>query len=143
MTNQEQDLKIIQTRQEVDDFKTVIESFIGEMRDRDNQRAEEARRLGEEMRDRDNRRAEEIREVREKNETVANNLRAEIRDATRDIRALTIAAVVGIAAIVVEVFAFIWQSINFMWQLETTRQPIYQQPPAQTQPANQNFSPQK
>lgn len=140
MTPQEQDLKIFQTKQEVDDFKTIIESFIGEMRDRDNQRAEETRRIDAEMRDRDNRRAEEIREVREKNEVVANNLRTEIRDATRDIRALTIAAVVGIAAIVVGVFAFIWQSINFMWQLENTRHPIYQQPPVQTQPANQNLS---
>lgn len=45
MTDSEQDIKIAQTKQEVDDFKSIVENFIQEMRDRDNKRDQDIREL--------------------------------------------------------------------------------------------------
>lgn len=115
----EQDIKIAQTKQEVDDFKAVIENFIGEMRDRDNKRDADIRELRknheEDMREFQKKHDEDMKKIQEKQDEIANELRMEIRETTKEIRSLTIAAVVGIVAIAVAVIAFVfvtWQSIN-------------------------------
>ena len=119
MTNAEQDIKIERIDQKVDSFKETVENFI------------------QEMRDRDNRRDADIRELRQKHDAlsarqdaVANELRAEIRDGMKHIQNLTIAVIIGIVAIAVAVFAFVWQN-------SSNNQPQNYQPPAQTQ----NYSP--
>ena len=119
MTNAEQDIKIAQTKQEVDDFKSIIENFIGEMRDRDNQRDADIKEL---------RKKHDALSARQ--DAVANELRAEIRDGMKHIQNLTIAVIIGIVAIAVAVFAFVWQN-------SSNNQPQNYQPPAQTQ----NYSP--
>ena len=120
MTNAEQDIKIAQTKQEVDDFKSIIENFIGEMRDRDNQRDADIKEL---------RKKHDALSARQ--DAIANELRAEIRDGMKHIQNLTIAVIIGIVAIAVAVIAFVWQN-------SSNNQPQnYQPPPAQTQ----NYSP--
>lgn len=64
MTNQEQDIKIERTSQQVDDFKSIIENFIGEMRDRDNQRAAEIREFRERQNFLQQKHDEEMREIK-------------------------------------------------------------------------------
>ncbi len=123
MTNAEQDIKIAQTKQEVDDFKSIIENFIDEMRDRDNKRDADIKELRRQH-------EADMREMQKKQDAVANELRAEIRDALKNIQNLTIAAIVGIVAIAVAVIAFVFMA----WQ--SADQKVNYQPPAQTQ----NFS---
>ena len=116
MTNAEQDIKIAQTKQEVDDFKSIIENFIGEMRDRDNQRDADIKEL---------RKKHDALSARQ--DAVANELRAEIRDGMKHIQNLTIAVIIGTVAIAVAVFAFVWQN-------SSNNQPQnYQPPPVQSQ----------
>ena len=112
MTNAEQDIKIERIDQKVDSFKETVENFI------------------QEMRDRDNRRDADIRELRQKHDADMKELRTEIRDGLKHIQNLTIAVIIGIVAIAVAVFAFVWQN-------SSNNQPQNYQPPAQTQ----NYSP--
>ena len=106
MSSAEQDAKIAQTKQEVDDFKSIIENFISEMRDRDNKRDAD------------------IRELRTKHDADMKEMREEIKANTRDIHTFTIAAVVGIGAIVVSVLVFV---VNFI--LNPPQPQIYFSPP--------------
>ena len=112
MTNAEQDIKIERIDQKVDSFKETVENFI------------------QEMRDRDNRRDADIRELRQKHDADMKELRTEIRDGMKHIQNLTIAVIIGIVAIAVAVFAFVWQN-------SSNNQAQNYQPPAQTQ----NYSP--
>ena len=69
-----------------------IDMFIGEMRDRDNQRAAEIR----EMRDRDNQRAAEIREMQARFDDKFNSHISQMHN-------MAIATMIGIGAMVVTV----------------------------------------
>ena len=73
-----------------------------------------------------------IQEMRDRdNDADMKELRTEIRDGMKHIQNLTIAVIIGIVAIAVAVFAFVWQN-------SSNNQPQnYQPPPAQTQ----NYSP--
>ena len=92
--------------QEMRDFKT-------EMRDRDNQRAEE-------IRNRDNQRAEELREIRqrqdaarEKHDVDMKEMREDIKGTLRHIQNLTIASMVGIGAIAVATWVFVLSNVRY------------------------------
>ena len=164
MTNAEQDIKIVQTKQEVDDFKAIIENFIGEMRDRDNKRDADIKEIRKQreadnakyeadmkelrrQREADNAKYEadmkELRKQREadnaKYEATANELRTEIRDGIKHIQNLTVAGIIGFLAIAVAVIAFVWQNVS-----NNQMQANYQPPPAQIQnyspPQNPNYS---
>ena len=147
MTNAEQDIKIAQTKQEVDDFKSIIENFIGEMRDRDNKRDADIKELRKQreadrtQHEADMKEIEKKREAdRAQHEADMKELRTEIRDGLKHIQNLTIAVIIGIVAIAVAVFAFVWQNSS------NNQAQNYQPPPAQTQnfaqPQAQNNSPQ-
>ena len=112
MTNQEQDIKIAQTKQEVDDFKATIENFIQEMRDRDNKRDAD------------------IRELRQKHEEDMKEISQKIDNTIKHIQGLTIASMVGIGAIAVSVIVFVGNSI-----FNPPQPQYYYPPPAQTQTA--------
>lgn len=142
MTGAEQDIKIAQTKQEVDDFKAIIENFIGEMRDRDNKRDADIRELRErhdadmkelrKQREEDRKQYEtDMKEMQKKQDAIANELRTEIREANRDIRTFTIASAVGIGAIVISVIVFVVNSI--FTSAQTSEKIQYQPPPTQTQ----------
>ena len=114
--------------QEMRDFKT-------EMRDRDNQRAEEIRnrdnQRAEEIRNRDNQRAEELREIRqrqdaaqakhdadfraaqEKHDADMKEMREDIKGTLRHIQNLTIASMVGIGAIAVATWVFVLSNVRY------------------------------
>ena len=70
----------------------------------------------EEMRDRDNQRAKEIMELRQKHDADIKELNAKIDSKfdklSSQIQSLTIAAVVGIGAIVIGGGAIIWSAIS-------------------------------
>ena len=128
MTNAEQDIKIAQTKQEVDDFKAIIKNFIGEMRDRDNKRDADIKEIRQQR-----------EEDRKQHEADMKELRTEIRDGIRHIQSLTIAAIGGIVAIAVAIIAFVfvtWQSIDQSIDRKIDQRFQYL-PPAQTQ----NYSP--
>lgn len=135
MIGAEQDIKIAQTKQEVDDFKSIIENFIGEMRDRDNKRDADIKELRQQREEDRKQHDADMKEI-EKNRVADNakyeadmkELRQEIHAATRDIRNFTIASVVGVGAIVVGVLGFIANSI-----FNPPQPQIICQPPAQTQ----------
>lgn len=138
MTDNERDIKIAQTKQEVDDFKMVIESFIAEMRDRDNQRAAEIARVEaqtaakiEALREKREDDMKALAEQREKdaakNEATANELRKEIRDSVKHIQNTAIAAVIGIVAIGVGILRF-----AFSRDSEPQNQPPVQKQTIQT-----------
>jgi len=110
MTPQEQGLKIVQVKQEVDDFKATIENFIMEMRDRDNKRDAD------------------IRELREKHEADMKEISQKIDNTIRHIQGLTIASMVGIGAIAVSVIVFVGNSI-----FNPPQPQIYYYPPPQVQ----------
>ncbi len=96
MTNQEQDIKIERTSQQVDDFKSIIENFIGEMRDRDNQRAAEIREINrriDEKLDNIDKKFDKIDEKFDKFDEKIEKFGAQIQN-------MAIAVVVGVAAIV-------------------------------------------
>ena len=59
----------------IDNVLTKIDMLIDEMRNRDNQRAEEMRDFKSEMRDRDNQRAEDIREIRSSIDSMGKHVR--------------------------------------------------------------------
>ena len=59
----------------IDNVLTKIDLLIDEMRNRDNQRAEEMRDFKSEMRDRDNQRAEDIREIRSGIDSMGKHVR--------------------------------------------------------------------
>ena len=146
MTNAEQDIKIAQTKQEVDDFKAIIKNFIGEMRDRDNKRDADIKEIRKQREEDRKQHEADMKEVQKKQDAVANELRAEtnalrteIRDGIRHIQSLTIAAIVGIVAIAVAIIAFVfvtWQSIDQSIDRKIDQRFQYL-PPAQTQ----NYSP--
>lgn len=90
----------------------------------------------DEMRDRDNQRAADMRELQEKHDADMKEMRADIKSALKHIQnlvlasmGLTIAAVVGIGAITVATWAFMWSTS------QNTYQQVVQPPPAQTQGA--------
>lgn len=104
MTNAEQDIKIAQTKQEVDDFKSIVENFIQEMRDRDNKRDEDIR----ELRQKHEADMKEIAKQRE-NDKAAHDAEMQAINARIDekfervltqIQNMAIANVVGVGAIV-------------------------------------------
>ena len=119
MTNQEQDIKIAQTKQEVDDFKATIENFIQEMRDRDNKRDADIRELRQKREEDNARHKEEMKEISQK-----------IDNTIKHIQGLTIASMVGIGAIAVSVIVFVGNSI-----FNPPQPQYYYPPPAQTQTA--------
>ena len=130
MTNAEQDIKIERIDQKVDSFKETVENFIQEMRDRDNRRDADIRELRQKH-DADMKELSKQREAdRAQHEADMKELRTEIRDGMKHIQNLTTAVIIGIVAIAVAVFAFVWQS-------SSNNQPQNYQPPAQTQ----NYSP--
>ena len=124
MTNAEQDIKIERIDQKVDSFKETVENFIQEMRDRDNRRDADIRELRQKHEN-------DMKELQKKQDAVANELRTEIRDGMKHIQNLTTAVIIGIVAIAVAVFAFVWQNSS------NNQAQNYQPPPAQTQ----NYSP--
>ena len=137
MTNAEQDIKIAQTKQEVDGFKSIVENFIQEMRDRDNKRDADIRELREKH-DADmkeiaaNRAADNA-----KHDADMKELRDEIHDGIKTLQNLTLAAIIGIAALVVSVIAFVfvtWQDQRIYYQQAIQAQSNI------TQPQNQNNS---
>ena len=130
MTNAEQDIKIERIDQKVDSFKETVENFIQEMRDRDNRRDADIRELRQKH-DADMKELSKQRETdRAQHEADMKELRTEIRDGLKHIQNLTIAVIIGIVAIAVAVFAFVWQN-------SSNNQAQNYQPPAQTQ----NYSP--
>lgn len=87
-----------------------LDDFIQEMRDRDNQRAAETQALRNEMIERDNRRAEEIQALRSETdakigriEQKIDKLDTKIDGMGMHVRNLSIAAMAGIAAMVLAV----------------------------------------
>ena len=60
------------------------------------------------------RQREEIRQQNEKHDADMKEIRGEIRDALKNLQGLTIAAVVGIAAISVGVLGFLWTTARSM-----------------------------
>ena len=64
---------------------------------------------------------EDIRRLNEKHDADMKEMRGEIRDALKNLQSLTVAAVVGIAAISVGVLGFLWTTARSM------------EPPAQVQ----------
>lgn len=114
MTNQEQDIKIERTSQQVDDFKSIIENFIGEMRDRDNQRAAEIREFRERQNFLQQKHDEEMREINrridakfekidekfEKIDEKFNKFDEKMEKFGAQIQNMAVAVVVGVGAIV-------------------------------------------
>lgn len=107
MTNQEQDIKIERTSQQVDDFKSIIENFIGEMRDRDNQRAAEIREFRERQNFLQQKHDEEMREINrridakfEKIDAKFNKFDEKMEKFGAQIQNMAVAVVVGVGAIV-------------------------------------------
>lgn len=68
MIGAEQDIKIAQTKQEVDDFKSIIENFIGEMRDRDNKRDADIKELRQQREEDRKQHDADMKELREKHD---------------------------------------------------------------------------
>lgn len=104
MTDSEQDIKIAQTKQEVDDFKSIVENFIQEMRDRDNKRDQDIRELRQKH-------EADMKEIAKQRETdkAAHDAEMQAINARIDekfdklssqIQNMAIAAVVGVGAIV-------------------------------------------
>ena len=83
MTKQEKKINEIDKR--VDNLETTFKMFIQEMRDRDNQRAEE------------------IRELRQKQEADMKEIRNSIDGMGKHVRNLSVATIIGVATIAVTV----------------------------------------
>jgi len=84
-----------------DRIARMIENAMNEIRDRENQRQAE-------MRDRDNQRHQEMMEIR----TSLDNLQKQIHEERKWVMGTNIAAISGIAAIVVAVLIAIWQILS-------------------------------
>ena len=80
----------------IDNLLSKVDTIIGEMRDRDNQRAEDMRRLQE-------RHNADMKEMRE-----------DIKGALKHIQGLTIASMAGIVAIAVGILGFLWSTARNM-----------------------------
>ncbi|MBQ6298657.1 MAG: hypothetical protein IJK81_13415 [Selenomonadaceae bacterium] len=108
------------TEERLSSLEAKFESFMQEVHD-----------MRQEMRDRDNRRAAEIAELRQRQDAMQAQHNAEVKGALKHIQNLTIASMVGIAAIAGATWAFMWSS--------TRNETPPQSPPAQTaQAATQN-----
>lgn len=111
MTDSERDIKIAQTKQEVDDFKSIVENFIQEMRDRDNKRDEDIRELRKRQDEAHAKHEADMKEIAKQRETdkAAHDAEMQAINARIDekfdklssqIQNMAIAAVVGVGAIV-------------------------------------------
>ena len=81
----EQEKKIVEVEKRVDSLEAVFKSFMQEMRDRDNQRAED------------------IRELRQDMKNMQASLDAKIDSMGKHVRNLSVAAIIGVATIAITV----------------------------------------
>ena len=86
-------------------IETKFDMFMNEMRDRDNQRAEDIRELRQRQDARDAKYDEDMRALNIKHDADMKELRNEMQGIAKEVRGLFIAAVVGSSAIVITVFA--------------------------------------
>ena len=81
----EQEKKIVEVEKRVDSLEAVFKSFMQEMRDRDNQRAED------------------IRELRQDMKNMQASLDAKIDSMGKHVRNLSVATIIGVATIAITV----------------------------------------